>query len=609
MTKIKYSDLKDKPNFFGVFSSDYDFTPQVPNTTLSAGVPATITLSPVPPGVNGTNANHKFYISNGTGTAEVVTMTGGAAVSGASSGTIIFTPANNHSGSWTIRSASAGVQEAVYNSDHLPVYLPRGTVTFRATVWVIPGSKIIGTGKYNPSTSTNGTYINASAVTTGYAFNYTSTVQGSPYGEVAGFVFEDFSMQCGKGGIKLNTETIPVTPYQAFLTNNVVIRNLYIWGNSSYLTDPYANTATVPALATLQTYGTGISLSFVFRARVECCEVLYFGIPLFLYGDENEIVGCGFSQSAIGCYLYSGYIAAVGGFGNKNIINHVKFAALTNIGAIWQDGDGGYGGLIVKECYFEIDSPQCQYVRQVSAGLLNFGPNNWCQSNLGSTTPPFHIQTALEVLIHNNLLLQGTVALGNIEISTTLWQTKYPNIVKVSGNNGSYFPAGGNRSYLGGATQVFFPRVPGILVGERDPLIWNPYNNPADWINGPTANAFPFIADATTGRYAFTNLDAGANVGGFSTYMFPKSRTRRTFKVQLTGRKTGTGVTFVSVSWVAAATTSLYAANLTFTATTETETLESTTFVIPIASSTSGYFTVLFVPAQALVEEFRIIEV
>ena len=91
----------------------YNFAAQTPGISLIAGQSNTLTLSPVPPGVNGSDSNHYLYLSGGTGTAEAVLITGGAAVAGASSGTLTFTPANSHSGAWTIASATGGLQEAV----------------------------------------------------------------------------------------------------------------------------------------------------------------------------------------------------------------------------------------------------------------------------------------------------------------------------------------------------------------------------------------------------------------------------------------------------------------------------------------------------------------
>ena len=93
-------------------SSTYNFAPQSPGTALSAGS-NTVTLTPCPAGVNGTDIAHQLYISAGSGAAEAVTITGGSCTSGAATGTITFTAANSHSGGWTLRSATNGIQEAV----------------------------------------------------------------------------------------------------------------------------------------------------------------------------------------------------------------------------------------------------------------------------------------------------------------------------------------------------------------------------------------------------------------------------------------------------------------------------------------------------------------
>ncbi len=94
-----------------IFAANYDFTAQTPGGSLIIGS-NTVTLHPVPAGVNGTDTDHYVYISGGSGTAEAVLITGGTAVSAAPSGTIIFTCAHTHSGAWTIKSATAGGQEA-----------------------------------------------------------------------------------------------------------------------------------------------------------------------------------------------------------------------------------------------------------------------------------------------------------------------------------------------------------------------------------------------------------------------------------------------------------------------------------------------------------------
>lgn len=95
-----------------VSAPDYNFSPQAPGGSLTGGTPATVTLTPCPLGVNQNDSKHYLYLSGGTGTAEAVLITGGTCASSAASGTITFTPANSHSGSWTIGSATAGMTEA-----------------------------------------------------------------------------------------------------------------------------------------------------------------------------------------------------------------------------------------------------------------------------------------------------------------------------------------------------------------------------------------------------------------------------------------------------------------------------------------------------------------
>jgi hypothetical protein len=123
------ANLSKIPAVSQIVSSAYDFPAQTPGGNLTIGNNV-ITLSPVPLGVNGSDQNHYLYISGGTGAAEPVLITGGTAVSGATSGTVIVNCANTHSGAWTIRSATAGIREAM---NSLPatggvVMLPSGSL-------------------------------------------------------------------------------------------------------------------------------------------------------------------------------------------------------------------------------------------------------------------------------------------------------------------------------------------------------------------------------------------------------------------------------------------------------------------------------------------------
>lgn len=132
-------------------SADYNFIPQAPGGTLTASTPATVTLTPVPQGVNGSDVGHYVYISGGTGTAEAVLITGGTATSGSSSGTITFTPTNSHSGAWAVSSSSSGIQEAAIKASttYGRVVVPSGPQHVKATITLPPAVALRCAGSSN----------------------------------------------------------------------------------------------------------------------------------------------------------------------------------------------------------------------------------------------------------------------------------------------------------------------------------------------------------------------------------------------------------------------------------------------------------------------------
>ena len=88
---------------------------QQPPGSLHAGLPATITLSPCPRGIDGRDNYGIIYITDSQPSlSEPVQMTGaGTCRSGASSGTITLTSRNSHSSGYTIGSASSGIYETL----------------------------------------------------------------------------------------------------------------------------------------------------------------------------------------------------------------------------------------------------------------------------------------------------------------------------------------------------------------------------------------------------------------------------------------------------------------------------------------------------------------
>lgn len=126
------SQIRNKPSPYE--SSDYNWSristigASAPGGTISVGA-NTVTLTRVPKGVNGSDANHPIYISGGVGTAEAVVITGGTAVAGTASGTITFTAANTHTGGWVISSDFCGIPEAAQDAltagmNRLAIHVP-----------------------------------------------------------------------------------------------------------------------------------------------------------------------------------------------------------------------------------------------------------------------------------------------------------------------------------------------------------------------------------------------------------------------------------------------------------------------------------------------------
>lgn len=114
-----------------VTSSDFTFSQTPGGSLIAGGVGQAITLTPCPLGLAGADTLHYVYFSGGTGTAEATLITGGTCTSGAASGTITVTPANAHSGAWTISSATFGLQEAqgTLGATGGEIRIPAGTYT------------------------------------------------------------------------------------------------------------------------------------------------------------------------------------------------------------------------------------------------------------------------------------------------------------------------------------------------------------------------------------------------------------------------------------------------------------------------------------------------
>jgi hypothetical protein len=142
-----------------VYTADYNFTAQSPSGTIVAGNNS-VTMAPVPLGVNGTDANHYLYVA-GTGTPEACLITGGAGMSGQTSGAIILNCANTHSAGFTVASATAGIKEAMNAKPWSAVRLPCSAVHIQAGIVLAPtvGLDLGGCGR-DPSHASGTVIIN-----------------------------------------------------------------------------------------------------------------------------------------------------------------------------------------------------------------------------------------------------------------------------------------------------------------------------------------------------------------------------------------------------------------------------------------------------------------
>jgi hypothetical protein len=152
-----------------VNTSVYTWT-QSPPAGIQAGANSVV-LGPCPKGVNGTDQWHYLYIS-GTGTPEIVLITGGSCISRASGGTIEFTADNAHPSGYSIGTATDGFQEAAVDA---AVTRTNGQISRQVTI--DPGTHLL---RARVSIRTSSITINSSGATLLCAMEDTCIMAGDP---------------------------------------------------------------------------------------------------------------------------------------------------------------------------------------------------------------------------------------------------------------------------------------------------------------------------------------------------------------------------------------------------------------------------------------------
>lgn len=228
-----------------ITSDTYNFSAQTPGVSLTEDITNSVTLAPCPAGVAGTNVGHRLYISGGTGAAEAVLITGGTCTSGAGSGTILFTPANNHTGAWTIQSATAGIREMAAVSS--AVRLPAGTRTIYGKI-TLPGYGAVLTG-YGKGVTT----LAASGFSTADVVEFYSA-EGLPV--KTHNAIRDLTIQCEAG--QTSGSGLSVLYQQYFAAERLGIDNCPHGVNIDYVTEGDFNDLTIRELE--DTSGIGINV-------------------------------------------------------------------------------------------------------------------------------------------------------------------------------------------------------------------------------------------------------------------------------------------------------------------------------------------------------------
>ena len=165
-TQIDYTtQIKNKPTiptYPTLVSSDYEWTFTPPsNLALVSGVEGTATFTALPSGLNQTDSPNKHYIgvvySTSSHTSFLVTAVND------STKVVKFMPTVSiAAGNWTLRSASGGVQEAIYANVGDAIFIPAGDLAYDALkVWINRANITIrGAGKKATTFVVNNTAAN-----------------------------------------------------------------------------------------------------------------------------------------------------------------------------------------------------------------------------------------------------------------------------------------------------------------------------------------------------------------------------------------------------------------------------------------------------------------
>jgi hypothetical protein len=155
-------------------SRAYNFSPQSPGSSLGVGAD-TITLNPMPAGINAYSIGQYVYISGGVGSAEAVPITA------VGTNTVTVTCANTHTGVWTISSATSGAAEALAANRGGTLYFAPGGYPFYAPLLITAPATIVCSNAASTNLQAQSAVQDLIDITYTGADNSTTTISGCAF--------------------------------------------------------------------------------------------------------------------------------------------------------------------------------------------------------------------------------------------------------------------------------------------------------------------------------------------------------------------------------------------------------------------------------------------
>ncbi len=438
---------------------------------VTGGTQATVTLTPCPAGIDTTSGvGYQVFIS-GAGHSEAVNVVSGRCMSGASSGTITFTPYYSYPSRTTIGSASSGIQETLnaacgvdptsWKNSQCNVIIPAngpGYPTHSINTYSVPGtiylhsnqSVLSGYGASLDCTG-RGACLQVGNLASSNAFA-NNTIQGLSFRTPT-----NYSLNPAYAGVAITKTqrssqlvTITTTAAHGFRPGDMVTilftdNNAY-WGDAivtvvpSSTTFQYAHsgndipsqaTPGVVALSYVAVLDNGMNTHWTDIAYDKVGEKGSFNNFFDLWDDENATIDH-FNNNAIslnnGANWTGSFVFSAGNQGSRNQIAPVITLRDSTITANYSNGVTVYNsnGVYVENTVLQATGPWQVYASNSTGNYQGaYLKNIYSESSTG-TNPVSPVRspfagTGVSGLIAGATSGAGSFAVAGRSIHTSLW--------------------------------------------------------------------------------------------------------------------------------------------------------------------------------------------